>query len=183
MGDMRLLKKSILEIEYIFLNCIVCNIPFWAIRKICYKLLGMKIGKGSRIFMSCRVYHPAGISLGDYTFVNECCYLDGRGGISIGSNVTIATYTKLITGSHYIDDDTFGYRDDSIIIEDNAAVFSGSVVLGGATIRKGCVISAMSLVRKGDYKKLGIYGGNPIIYIRDRRSQADYKQSGYTIFR
>lgn len=169
--------------EYIFLNCIVCNIPIWIIRKVIYELLGMKIGQGSRILMKCRVYDPAGISIGEHTYVNECCYLDGRGGISIGSNVTIATYAKLITGSHYIDDDTFGYRDDSIIIEDNAAVFSAAVILGGAVIRKGCIISAMSLVRKGEYDACGIYGGNPIAFIRERRSQANYLQSGYTIFR
>ena len=180
---MKIVKKLILEIEYIFLNCFVNNIPLWIVRKLLYQLLGMKIGKGSRILMHCRVYSPRKIAIGNNTMINECCYLDGRGGIIIGSNVTIATYAKLITGSHNIDDNAFGYCDSPILIEDNSAVFSASVVLGGAVLRKGCVISAMSLVRKGEYNKCGIYGGNPAKYIRDRKSNVSYQQCGLTIFR
>lgn len=180
---MRIIKRCFWELEYIILNCLVCNIPLWIIRRFLYQLMGMKIGRGSRILMHCRVYHPHKISIGERTIINECCYLDGRGGIEIGSDVTIATYSKLITGSHKIDNESFDYYDEAIIIEDNSAIFSGSIVLGGASIRKGCVVSALSLVRRGEYTSRGIYGGNPAKYIRDRTCALQYRQSGATLFR
>lgn len=170
------MKDFILEIEYIFLNNFLAYFPFWPIRKLFYKLLGMKIGKGSRIMMKTVVYCPHKIVIGDNSMINECCYLDGRGKIEIGNNVTIATFTKLISASHNIDDDDFSYVSNSIIIGDNSAVFSDSVVLGGAKISKGCVFSAKSLVRKGEYCDNGIYGGNPAVFIRKRHSKSDYKQ-------
>ena len=133
--------------------------------------------------MNVRIYAPENITIGNNTWINECVYLDGRGKLDIGSNVTIATYSKLITGSHNIDGDDFEYVDAPIVIQDNSAIFSDTVVLGGAVIEHGCVISAKSLVRKGNYKMNGIYGGTPAKYIRDRKCNCSYKQEGYTIFR
>lgn len=181
---LRIIKSEIYEVEYIFLNYIVCYIPFWPLRKIIYVLLGMKIGKGSRLMMSTKIYMPHKIRIGNYTYINENCYLDGRGGLKIGSNVTIATYSKLITGSHNIDDNFFSYCSAPIIIEDNVSIFSDTLVLGGALLKKGVVISAKSLVRKGEYKEYGIYAGNPAAYVRNRNSSCEYVQEKmYLLFR
>ncbi|MFA9464616.1 MAG: hypothetical protein ACERKN_10040 [Velocimicrobium sp.] len=177
------IKKMCVEVKYVLLNCIVCNIPFWPFRYILYSAFGMKIGRKSRILMHTRVYAPEKIKIGKNTFVNECCYLDGRGGIDIGSSVTIATYTKLITGSHNIDDENFSYIESPIVIGDNVAIFSDSLVLGGSVIEKGCVFSARSLVRKGVYEEKGIYAGNPVKFLRIRKSLVEYEQQGFTVFR
>ncbi len=137
----------------------------------------MKIGKKSRIMMHVRIYAPHKIIIGERTVINEWCYLDGRGGISIGNNVTVATFSKLITAAHSVDDQFFSYYSLPITLEDNVAIFSDSLILGGAMLEKGCVISAKSLVRRGTYNMLGIYAGNPAKYIRDRKCNAVYKQS------
>lgn len=171
------------EIKFLFLNYIVSYFPIWMVRKKIYNLFGLKIGKGSRILVGVKVYEPKGIKIGNNTIINDWCYLDGRGGIVIGDNVTIATYTKLITGAHNIDDEDFSYQDSSINIGNNVAVFSDSVVLGGATINDGCIFSAKSLVRKGTYEKNGIYAGNPAKFIRYRKSSCNYNQWWPTIFR
>lgn len=133
--------------------------------------------------MNVRIYAPEKIKIGNNSWVNEYCYLDGRGGIEIGSNVTIATFTKLITGTHNIDSEAFEYMDAPIQIKDNCAVFSDSIVLGGSVLEQGCVISAKSLVRKGLYEEKGIYGGNPAKFIRHRKSNSNYTQNGFTVFR
>lgn len=98
------------------------------------------------------------------------------GGVTIGSNVTIAVYTKLITGGHRIDDDIFAYHGERIEIGDHVAIFADSIVLGGAVIEDGCVFSARSLVRRGIYGKSGIYAGNPARLVRKRKSALSYKQ-------
>ena len=165
------------EIFYLFVNHIICNIPIWAIRKWLYKICGMKIGKGSRVLLKTRVYCPQKITIGDYTIVNEYCYLDGRGGLNIGSNVTIAVYTKVITAGHIIDDNRFGYTDAPVSIGDNVAVFADSIIFGGANIARGAVFYGRSVVPRGNYVEKGIYAGNPAKLLRIRNSDADYIQN------
>lgn len=172
------------EIIYIFLNYFVCNVPFWPFRKFCYLLFGMKIGKGSRILMKVKVVSPNRISIGKRTYINEMCFLDGRSGIEIGSDVTIAIYSKLISGGHYINDENFAYHGEKIVIQDHVAIFADSILLGGAYIESGCVFSAKSLIRKGRYEKKGLYAGNPAKRIKTRDCGLNYKQDfWHPIFR
>ncbi len=172
------------ELVFIFCNYIVCNIPIWAIRKFLYQMLGMHIGHGSRLLMKVKVVHPWKISVGRYSIINEECFLDGRGGVTIGDNVTVAIYSKLITGYHNIDDDRFSYRSEGIRIEDNTVIFANSIILGGTLLKHGCVIASMSLVRKGSYKENGFYAGVPAKYIRQRCSKSGYIQDDWMpIFR
>ncbi len=174
-----MIKKIRDEFIYIFVNYFICNIPFWPIRKIFYKLVGVKIGKKSRILMKTKIIYPWRLVVGDYTIINENCYLDARGKIKIGSNVTIAVFSKLITGYHDIDKENFDYAEDTIIIRDNVAIFANCIVLAGANIKSGVVVSALSLVCRGDYEANGIYAGNPAKYIRRRESTAKYIQNSW----
>ncbi len=162
--------------SYLFYNSFVNRIPCWHLRKAMYMLGGMKIKKGSMILRNVIVNSPKGISIGERTYINEYCFLDGRGKIEIGNDVTIAIYSKLISAGHVIDDENFKYVKESIYIGNNVAIFTNCVVLAGAYIHDGCVICALSSVNRGEYKKLGIYGGNPAHYIRQRKCSLSYKQ-------
>lgn len=170
------IKEVIDEFIYIYLNYFVCNIPIWAVRKLFYKTLGMKIGKGSRILMKTIVVHPWKIVIGSNTYINEKCFLDGRGKLNIGSNVSIAIYSKIITAYHDINDNDFMYREEAINISDNVAIFANSIILSGVHLQRGCVISADSLVKRGIYAERGIYAGNPAKYIGIRKTDANYVQ-------
>jgi len=55
-----------------------------------------------------------------------------------------------------------------IIVEDDVWIGANSVILDGALIRQGCVIGACSLV-KGELQEYGVYAGNPLIKIGERR--------------
>ena len=169
-----MLKKIIDELIYIFLNYFVCNIPIWFIRKFFYKSLGMKIGKGSRILMKTIIVHPWKIVIGENTYINEKCFLDGRGKLNIGSNVSIAIYSKIITAYHDINDNDFIYREEPINISDNVVIFANSIILAGVQLQRGCVISADSLVNRGTYVERGIYAGNSAKYIGIRKTDANY---------
>lgn len=164
-----MLKNMLGNMIYIFLNYFVCNIPSWTLRKFLYRLVGLKIGKDSRILMKVTILSPWRIEIGDNTYINEYCFLDGRGGLKIGSNVTIAIYSKLVTGYHNVDDEQFSYLKKPIMIEDDSAVFAGCIVLGGAHICRGGVLTAGSVAKSGEYMSYGIYAGNPIMHIRDRK--------------
>ena len=144
----------------------------------------MKIGRGSRIMLKTRVYKPEMISIGDRTYINEYCYLDGRGGLKIGSDVTIAVYSKIVSAGHNIDSNEFEYTDRVITIGDHVAIFANALVLGGANIQDGCVFFAGSVVPGGIYNKRGVYAGVPCKYIRERKSDLSYRQDNWhPIFR
>ena len=168
--------ECIQNIEYNITNHLVSNFPIWGVRKLYYKLRGMKIGKGSYILRGTVVRSPKKIVIGERTIINEYCFLDGRSGIEIGNDVTIAVYSKLISGGHVIDDDEFGYTGEKITIGDNVAVFADAIVLAGARLKLGTVISAGSVVKKGEYGPLKVYCGNPAIYLRERKSAGEYHQ-------
>lgn len=95
--------------------------------------------------------------------------MDARGGIDIGSKTTIAIYSRLITGYHDIDSDDFAYKQLPIMIGDNVAKFANCTVLAGVSIPNGCIFSADSCVRRNNYMKNGLYGGNLVRLIRMRK--------------
>lgn len=128
------------------------------------------------------VVSPWKISIGSHTFINENCFLDGRGGLHIGSNVTVGIYSKLITGYHNIDNASFSYETESISIEDNSVLFAGCICLPGVSVEKGAVFASGSVIPKGRYESGHVYGGNPAKYIRMRKSEFAYIQNSWHPF-
>lgn len=55
------------------------------------------LGKNVRLSRKASFYNPSGISIGDFSRIDDFCVLSaGAGGIEIGRNVHIAVYTSLI---------------------------------------------------------------------------------------
>jgi len=71
------LSNILLELE-IFLLHLVGSIPSHHFRRWCYRLAGVKIGKGSTIHMGAVFYNPRGIIIGEDTIIGEKAVLDGR---------------------------------------------------------------------------------------------------------
>lgn len=151
-----------------FANHIVNRIPSYFIRKMIYRYLyGMKIGRKTNLQMGIRVYAPWKITIGDHCSVGHNSLLDGRRGIRIGNNVDIAGYVRIFTLGHDLDDPGYKTVGETVVIEDDASVFTGAYILPGRTIGKGSVIALASVVTK-DTEPWHIYGGNPAKKIRAR---------------
>lgn len=179
----RFLNNILQGIGYCFCNYFVAYIPFWAIRKFFYKLLGMKIGKGSRILMRVVIISPSRVVLGERVIINEYCYLDGRGGIIIGDDSSISVFTYINTGQHLVNSPNFEYLTQKVTIADHVWICAKANILGGANLLPGCVICAGSTVKKGNYDRLGIYSGVPAIKIGERKEQAvEYNLSEWKPF-
>ena len=158
---------------YVLCNYLVANIPCWHIRRVLYRLLGMKVGKGSRIMMKVTVTHPWKIRIGCNTVINEHCYLDGRGSLEIGDNVNVSIFSVLITGSHRTKSPEFEYYTEPIKINDGVWIAARSTVLNGCVLEKNCVISAGAVVMsRTKCEQNGIYVGVPAVYVRKRELEA-----------
>lgn len=101
--------------------------------------------------------------------------MDNRRGIVIGNNVGIAHNTKIYTLGHNINSAKFETKGAPVVIEDDAFVFSNSLIMPGVTIHKGAVVLAGSVVTK-DVPAWSVVGGNPARVIRERSKRVDYLQ-------
>jgi acetyltransferase-like isoleucine patch superfamily enzyme len=141
--------------------------------------------KGSKIYIGEGVVidafvkiKPAGglgdLVVGANTVINPGVVIYTGNGISIGSNVMIAancvfspvshefrSRDKLIREQGFIAPSPLFVGQSGIIIEDDVWIGANSVILEGAHIQRGTVVSAGSIV-KGKLDEYGIYSGTPL---------------------
>lgn len=168
-------QKKIYYAIVLFGNVVINKLPSRHIRKWFYQMLGAKIGK-SFLFRRAEVLFPKGIIMGDHSNVGWFTLLDARGGIRIGNNVSIASYAKLITGSHDIQDPKFGPVFKPIVLEDNVWICTGAIINQGVTVGKGAVVAAGAVVTK-DVAPYTVVGGVPANVIGTRKTEFDYYPS------
>lgn len=169
--------KIILKYGFYFFNSFVPNhiinkLPFYFIRHSYYRLMGLKIGKGSSIHLSTYL-NRNDIIIGKNSVVNRKCYLDGRGGVLVGDNVSISPEVNLITASHDPNDPEFKYITGKIIIEDYVWIGTKAIILPGVKIGKGAVVAAGSIVNK-NIDPYTIVGGVPAKIIGTRVRELRY---------
>lgn len=161
------------DILYILINYFIENIPFWTIRKAFLCLLGMKIGKNSRIAMKCIIFAPKKIEIGENSTINEHCLLDGRGYLKIGNNNSISMYSKIYTRSHLLNSDDFSCYEKKVEIKDNCWLGAACVIMPGSIINDFSVVSVNS-VFKGISEEKGVYSGNPVVLLKKRTINKKY---------
>jgi acetyltransferase-like isoleucine patch superfamily enzyme len=96
-------------------------------------------------------YHQNELVIGDETWIGQQCFIHSAGGIRIGSRVGIAPAVKILTSFH----DESGrdvpilfspIQTAPVVIEDDADVGIGAIVLPGVTIGRGAQIGAGAVV-------------------------------------
>ena len=123
---------------------------------------------------------PAGgsgdIIIGEDSAINSGTVIYSGNGVRIGSAVLIAANCTLAATNHQFSDPDVRIRDQGfqpsrggIVIEDDVWLGANVVVLDGATIGRGAVIAAGSVVG-GVVEPYGIYAGAPARKRGSRRS-------------
>jgi acetyltransferase-like isoleucine patch superfamily enzyme len=158
---------------YYLMNHIISHIPSWHIRRLYYKLVRMKIGKHSTANMGLYLFAPKNIVIGEYTHINPGCFIDGRGGCTIGNNVSISHRVSIVTGSHDANSRFFAGKYKPIVISDYAWIGVNATILQDITIGKGAVVAAGAVVTK-DVLPFTIVGGVPAKVIGQRNKDLDY---------
>jgi virginiamycin A acetyltransferase len=135
------------------------------------------IGSGSVIDSFVKI-KPAGgtgdVVIGERVTINSGCVIYSGNGVRIGNDVAVAANCVFAPVNHaYADSDRlireqrFQESKGGIIVEDDVWIGAGCVLLDGAILRRGCVVGAMSLVRK-EIPAGGVYAGNPLRRIGSR---------------
>lgn len=154
-------------------NHVLNKIPFYFIRHFFYKkIYGLKLGKNSSIHLNCYL-NKFNIEIGENTAINRKCYLDSRGGLKIGNNVSISPEVHLITAQHDINDPSFAFKTDGVIIEDYVFIGTRAIILPGVKLGKGCVVASGAVVTKS-FPEYSVVAGVPAKIISTRIKDLHY---------
>lgn len=106
---------------------------------------GRRIGDNAKLYRGCELSAP--VVIGDRVFINRDAYI--RPNTSIGDNVNLGPFVRLVTDTHDIGPETKRagkVRHDPITIGDGTWIGASVTILAGVTIGSGCIIAAGAIV-------------------------------------
>lgn len=144
------------------------------LRRIFYKPFFKSFGKNIQIRDGVTIKYPSEIDLGSNIKIGQHCFFVGKGGLSIGDNALIGAGTKIITSNHNFQETDVpmiaqGLSFLPVIIEEDVWFGFDVKVLGGSTIKKGCVVATNSVVNQKEFEEYCVIGGTPAKLIRMRK--------------
>ncbi len=155
---------------WVFINDFVSHFPSKHIRCEMLRIFGMQIEKNVRFYQGFHIRNPRGISLGSGCSIGPKVLLDGRKGLFVGKNVTIAYEAIIWTLNHDYNDIHFCGKGASVTIHDFAWICSRSIILPGISIGEGAVVASGAIVTK-DVPPYAVVAGVPakVIGYRDEK--------------
>lgn len=171
-----------LQLARYFTNTVVAAVPSHGFRRLWYRqVLRIEIGQGASIFMGAYVQFrrrpsagSSDISIGNRTVIQHGCWLDGRGGLYIGDDVSIGPGVWLITDEHDLQDPACPERPGPVTVSDYAWIGSRAMVLPGVTIGRGAAVGAGSVVTR-DVPPYTVVAGVPARPIGERSQSLAYQ--------
>lgn len=142
------LKSAMVALVYFIYNSFITHLPSYTLRRMYLVfILKIKIGKGVAIHMGC-FFTGRNISIGNHTVINRNCYLDGRGGVKIGENVSVSPECYLVSLTHDVNSPEFATLPKSISIGNYSWLGARVMVMPGVILGDGVVVGAGSVVTK-----------------------------------
>lgn len=129
-------------------NILINKIPSHNVRLLWLRLGGARIGKGSSIWRNTEVLGMESLTIGDDSCIGWHCQIDARSGLVIGNHVAIASHVLIVAGGHDLDAPEFWSVSAPVRIDDYAWITSRAIILPGAHIGEGAVVSANTTVGK-----------------------------------
>jgi maltose O-acetyltransferase len=129
--------------------------------------LGLHAGEGSYIEASVRFRRPnlSKVTLGYRCYINEQCYLENSGFITLGDDVCLAPGVMILTTTHNVGDSTRRSGRDCIrkpvVIGSGCWIGARSIILPGVWIAPGSVIAAGSVASRNCCCSDSLYAGVP----------------------
>lgn len=156
-------------------NGVVAHFPSHLVRRWFYRaVMRFDIGKRAFIFMGAQFDSRGHFRLGGHSTINERCRLDNRGGLEIGSNVSISADVCILTADHDPQSRSFAGRERPVRIADYVFIGTRALILPGVTIGRGAIVAAAAVVTK-DVAERSIVAGSPAKEIGTRNADLSYE--------
>jgi acetyltransferase-like isoleucine patch superfamily enzyme len=164
--------KHILELYVGGLLGLLPGIEGLFARGLFYRLMFSKCGHKLIIYPHVHIIFCGRIVVGNRVAINTGCYIDGGGGLTIGSNVMFGPNVVIATRDHGFQrvdipmcEQPVGYGE--IHIGDDVWVGANVFINKGVTIAVGSIVAAGAVVTR-DVAPYSIVGGNPAKVIGSR---------------
>jgi acetyltransferase-like isoleucine patch superfamily enzyme len=141
----------------------------WSIARRLAAAVGDNVFIGPRI----EVRGWESLRLGRNVSIHNACFIDARGGLTIGDDVSIAHQCSLVTFEHCWTDESLPIRDNPvqyrpIAIANDVWIGCGARILAGASIGTRCIVAAGAVVTRA-IPEFSIAGGIPAVVIGSTR--------------
>ncbi|MGV6818660.1 MAG: acyltransferase [Thiotrichales bacterium] len=111
------------------------------------------------------------LDIGSRVNIHENCYIDASGEVTIGSDVSIAHASSILSFNHTWSDrsvpikyNPYSYR--PVTISDDVWIGCGVRILAGSVIESRTIVAAGAVLTPGTYS-CGIYGGIPAKMLKE----------------
>ena len=146
----------------------------WPLRVFLLKAVIGETGKGVKLSRSAYFENPSHVKLGSYVFINRNFYCSVDKTLHIKDRVMIGPGCTIIGGDHEFNNAEVCMRfpnskgdNRDLIIEEDAWIGSGVVLLKKSMVGEGAIIGANSLVT-GKVLPYSVYAGQPAKFIKPR---------------
>jgi acetyltransferase-like isoleucine patch superfamily enzyme len=149
---LRLLPRSFSVLAMMLVRYIPTHLGV-GMRYILLHRLSMHCGESVAVFEGIYLRRLHAAEFGDHISIHPMCYIDATGGLKIGSNVSIAHGTTIMTTTHNYTDAGVNIREapelfGPVTIGSDVWIGAGVRILAGVSIGNRVVIGAGSVVTK-----------------------------------
>jgi putative colanic acid biosynthesis acetyltransferase WcaF len=116
------------------------------LRRFLLTLFGAQVGRDVLIRPTARFTYPWKVTIGDYSWIGDDVVFYSLDSIHVGNHCVISQHTYLCTGSHDLNDPTFGLKIAPIKIGNGAWITADCFIGPGVQIGANTVVGARSSV-------------------------------------
>ncbi len=132
--------------------------------------LGARVYVGHHAIL--KGYYENELRIGDGTWIGQQCFFHAAGGITVGRNVGVGPAVRILTSTHREEGRAVPILHAAIdfapvVVEDDADLGVGAIVLPGVTIGRGAQVGAGAVVTR-DVASYAVVAGNPARVLRER---------------
>lgn len=164
-----MIKKIYFIIILKICNTVLKGTRFFLIKRTLFNIIGIEVGKGTKIVGPVNIGTAAKLKIGDYNWIGAELKIQGNGSVIVGNNNDFAPNVTILTGSHEIGNSRRragkGISYETTIGNGNW-IGTQSTIINGANISDGVVIGACTLVRC-DCSENCVYVGVPARKVRN----------------
>ena len=163
-------RSKLTEVIWYFVKMIFFLSAFpWpqTIKHLWLRLFGADVGKGVVIKPRANIHLPWKLTLGDYCWIGEECFILNFEPVRIGKHACVSQRTFLCGGNHNFRSPNFEYRNGPISIGDGAWIGAQAFVGPDVEIGVDSVVVAGSIVTRS-LPGNRICTGNPCVPVKPR---------------
>lgn len=133
-------------------------LPVSGIKCLVLRIFGASVGRGVVIRQNVRIKFPWKLAIGESSWIGQDVWIDNLDKVTIEDNCCVSQGVYICSGSHDRHSATFELMTGEIIVKRGAWLAARSILLAGAIVQLGEVVSAGTVRRRDPSVTLARFG-------------------------